>query len=433
MTAAFDVAVVGAGPAGCMAALAAARTGGRTALLERGPYPGAKNVYGGVVYGRILDRVLPEWTEEAPIQRWITRRSTMAVSPQGSVSLDVRGNAWAKPPFNGATALRSEFDAWLADRAVRAGATLIPSTTATGLIYKNGRVAGVRTDRTDGDVAAEVVIACDGVNSFLAREAGLFEEFTAANLTLGVKEVLGFDRQEIDRRFGLRGREGVDIEILGCTSGIPGGGFIYTNLDSIAVGVVLSLEGLKNTSLRPEQVLLNMKEHPSIAPLIMGGELLEYSAHMIPEGGLDAMPELAADGLLVAGDAAGMCLAAGLYLEGVNFAMAAGMAAGETAAKAAASGRVEREHLREYTRALGENFVLKDHRRFRKIPHLLMSDRMQDSYPGWAIDSAVEMFTVRNPEPKPGLRKILNGTRKKHGLSWRRIARDASTFIRGFG
>lgn len=353
MTAAFDVAVVGAGPAGCMAALAAARSGARTALLERGPYPGAKNVYGGVVYGRILDRMLPEWTEEAPVQRWITRRSTMAVSPQGSVSLDVRGNAWAEPPFNGATALRSEFDAWLADRAVRAGATLIPSTTATGLIYENGRAAGVRTDRPDGGVAAEVVIACDGVNSFLAREAGLFEEFTAANLTLGVKEVLGFDRQEIDRRFGLRGREGVDIEILGCTSGIPGGGFIYTNLDSIAVGVVLSLEGLKNTSLRPEQVLLNMKEHPSIAPLVMGGELLEYSAHMIPEGGLDAMPELAADGLLVAGDAAGMCLAAGLYLEGVNFAMAAGMAAGETAARAAASGRVEREHLREYARALG--------------------------------------------------------------------------------
>lgn len=433
MTAAFDVAVVGAGPAGSTAALAAARAGARTALLERGPYPGAKNVYGGVVYGRILDRILPEWTEEAPIQRWITRRSTMAVSPQGSVSLDVRGNAWAKPPFNGAAALRSEFDAWLADQAVQAGATLIPSTTAVGLIYENGRAAGVRTDRPDGDTAAKVVVACDGVNSFLAKEAGLFKEFTAANLTLGVKEVLGFDRQEIDRRFGLRGREGVDIEILGCTSGIPGGGFIYTNLDSIAVGVVLSLEGLKKTSLRPEQVLLKMKEHPSIAPLTMGGELLEYSAHMIPEGGLDAMPELAADGLLVAGDAAGMCLAAGLYLEGVNFAMAAGTAAGETAAEAAASGRVGREHLREYTRALGENFVLKDHRRFRKIPHLLMSDRMQDSYPGWAIDSAVEMFTVRNPDPKPGLRKIINGTRKKHGLSWRRIARDASTFIRGFG
>ncbi len=433
MTAAFDIAVVGAGPAGCTAALSAARGGGQVALLERGPYPGAKNVYGGVVYGRILDRILPEWTEEAPIQRWITRRSTMITSPQGSVSLDVRGNAWSEPPFNGASALRSEFDAWLAGRAVQAGAVLIPSTTATGLIYDNGKVAGVQTDRPEGDLRAQVVIACDGVNSFLAREAGLFEEFTAANLTLGVKEVLGFDKREIDRRFGLRGREGMDIEILGCTSGIPGGGFIYTNLDSISVGVVLSLEGLKNSSFRPEQVLSNMKEHPSIAPWVQGGELLEYSAHMIPEGGLDAMPELAADGLLTAGDAAGMCLAAGLYLEGVNFAVAAGQAAGEVAARAVEAGHTDREDLQEYTKILEDSFVLKDHRRFRKIPHLLMSDRMQNVYPGWTVDSAVEMFTVRNPEPKTGLRKIINRARKKHGLSRRQAVSDALTFIRGFG
>ena len=433
MTAAFDIAVVGAGPAGCTAALSAARGGGRVALLERGPYPGAKNVYGGVVYGRILDRILPEWTEEAPIQRWITRRSTMITSPQGSVSLDVRGNAWSEPPFNGGAALRSEFDAWLAERAVQAGAVLIPSTTATGLIYDNGKVAGVQTDRPEGDLKAQVVIACDGVNSFLAKEAGLFEEFTAANLTLGVKEVLGFDKREIDRRFGLQGREGMDIEILGCTSGIPGGGFIYTNLDSISVGVVLSLEGLKTSSLRPEQVLSNMKEHPSIAPWVQGGELLEYSAHMIPEGGLDAMPELAADGLLVAGDAAGMCLAAGLYLEGVNFAMAAGQAAGETASRAVEAGHTGRGDLQEYTQMLKDSFVLKDHRRFRKIPHLLMSDRMQDVYPGWTVDSAVEMFTVRNPEPKIGLRKIIDRARKKHGLSRRQAVSDALTFIRGFG
>ena len=433
MTSAFDIAVVGAGPAGCTAALSAARAGGRVALLERGPYPGAKNVYGGVVYGRILDRILPGWTEEAPIQRWITRRSTMITSPQGSVSLDVRGNAWSEPPFNGAAAFRSEFDAWLAGRAVQAGAVLIPSTTAVGLIYDNGRVAGVQTDRPQGGVAAQVVIACDGVNSFLAKEAGLFKDFTAANLTLGVKEVLGFEKREIDRRFGLRGREGMDIEILGCTSGIPGGGFIYTNLDSISVGVVLSLEGLKESSLRPERVLAAMKEHPSIAPLVEGGELLEYSAHMIPEGGLDAMPDLAADGLLVAGDAAGMCLAAGLYLEGVNFAMAAGMAAGEVAARAAASGRTGRENLQEYTKILKSSFVLQDHRRFRKIPHLLMSDRMQGAYPGWAVDSAVEMFTVRNPEPKPGLRKIINQARIKNGLSRRQAVRDALAFIRGFG
>ena len=102
----------------------------------------------------------------------------------------------------------------------------------------------MRTDRPDGDLRAALVIACDGVNSFLAKEAGLAEPSDAAHYTLGVKETLALPKEVIDERFGVRGRQGVDIEIVGCTSGVNGGGFIYTNLDSIAVGVVLKLPKL---------------------------------------------------------------------------------------------------------------------------------------------------------------------------------------------
>src|SRR5215211_3666063 len=66
----FDVIVVGAGPAGSAAALTLARAGRSVVLLERGPFPGAKNMYGGVVYGRVLDAVVPRWWEEVPVQRW---------------------------------------------------------------------------------------------------------------------------------------------------------------------------------------------------------------------------------------------------------------------------------------------------------------------------------------------------------------------------
>ena len=115
-----------------------------------------------------------------------------------------------------------------------------PRTTATGLLRDDaGRVTGVRTDRPDGDLTAPLVIACDGVNSFLAKEAGLYPDAVPENFTLGAKEVLALPREEIDKRFGLTGHEGADFEIVGCTRGIPGGGFVYTNLDSIAVGVVL--------------------------------------------------------------------------------------------------------------------------------------------------------------------------------------------------
>ena len=139
------------------------------------------------------------------------------------------------------TAYRPDFDHWLARKAEADGAELVCSTTATGLLRDGDRVVGVRTDRPDGDVTADVVIACDGVNSFLAKEAGLFGTVDATNYTLGVKETLALPKEVIDERFAVRGREGVDIEILGGTSGVSGGAFVYTNLDTLGVGVVLKL------------------------------------------------------------------------------------------------------------------------------------------------------------------------------------------------
>ena len=197
-----------------------------------------------------------------------------------------------------------------------------------------------------------MVIACDGVNSFLAKEAGLYGEVDAANYTVGVKETIALPKEVIDERFGVRDREGVDIEILGGTSGVNGGGFIYTNLDTLAVGVVLKLPKLGAQKLRPEQIIANLKAHPAIAPLVEGGEIKEYSAHVIPEAGLSMMPKMTGDGMLVAGDAAALCLAAGIWLEGVNFAMASGMYAGEAAAEALAANDTSAAGLAGYERRL---------------------------------------------------------------------------------
>jgi electron transfer flavoprotein-quinone oxidoreductase len=429
-----DVIVVGAGPAGAAAALTLARAGRSVVLLERGPFPGSKNMYGGVVYPRVLDSLVPRWWEEAPVQRWVTRRSTMVLTGKQALTVDYRTEAWGEPPYNGATAYRPDWDAWFAARAETEGARLVCSTTVTGLLRDGPRVLGVCTDRPDGELTARVVVAADGVNSFLAKEAGLYRSVDPAGFTVGVKETLGLPKEVIDERFGVRDRHGVDIEMVGCTGGIPGGGFLYTNLDTLAVGLVLQVPALAAQDRRPEELIAAMKAHPAVAPFVEGGELKEYSAHLIPEGGWSMMPSLGCPGMLVTGDAAALCLAAGIWLEGVNFAMGSGMIAGQVIDHAMSRGTAAGADLSDrYREALERTFVLRDHRKLRDASHLVLSDRVQQRYPVLAANVVERMFRVDNPDPKPGLGRIVREERTRAGLRWRDLARDAYRGWRSFG
>ncbi|TVR58375.1 MAG: FAD-dependent oxidoreductase [Candidatus Competibacteraceae bacterium] len=431
----FDVIVVGAGPAGSAAALLAARAGLKVLLLERGEYPGAKNVSGAVFYGSaILNELIPNWWEQAPVERYVCRRDISFMSPTTAVALDFRcaGAGYATAPYNGFTVLRPKFDRWLAAQAEAAGAFLLTSVVVDDVLRDNGRVVGVRVRREQGEIYGKVVIACDGVNSFLAKKAGLQREFHQHELSLGVKEVVGLDPAIIQDRFHLTGNDGIAFEYLGAiTEDVHGGAFLYTNQDSLSLGVIGQISSLVERRKRPYELLEGFKAHPAVAPLVRGSKLREYSAHLIPESGWAMKPKLYTDGMMVAGDAAGFCLAAGLYLEGMNYAMQSGLAAAETAIQACQRGDFSARALAVYEKQLKQRNVLTDFRAYRHAPAFVNGARLQNLYPELIARSMENLFRV-NGAPKQKILPLAYRMTRQLEIKPGQLLRDAYQVARSY-
>ncbi len=316
----FDAIVVGAGPAGTSAALGLARKGAKVLLLERGEYPGAKNMFGGMMaYCPAAEQLVPGFWERAPWERAVTKRVLSVVGEGSSTSLVFQAASGSDRPSAGAgstsdrtltgfTLFRPLFDRWYAEQAVAQGVTLLTGCRVEGLLVRDGAVRGVRVAGVDDVVEAPLVVACDGTLSLLAQEAGLHGGFKPEQVALGVRALYLLTEEEINERFGLTGREGATHEFLGCTDGIRGGGFVYTQTETLSVGLVVHLDSLKQRGIPPYELLERFVASTPVAPMLRGARLVEYSAHLLPEAGLRMVPRLSTAGLLVAGDAAGSLL-----------------------------------------------------------------------------------------------------------------------------
>ena len=388
----FDAIVVGAGPAGCACGLTLARAGLSTLIVERGKFAGAKNMWGGVYYGPLFYKLFPNFWDEAPVERYILHHKFSFLTGDAALSAEFTTEKFGTFPYNSFSLLRARFDRWFADKVQEAGAIVAAGLQADDLLWDGTRIVGIKAG--GDELPASVVVACDGVNSILAEKAGLRKRPLPQDVKQGVKEIIRIPRQTLEQRFNLSNDEGVAWEFIGSfTKGIPGGAFLYTNKDSLSVGIVVQLSTLVENKVEANDLLEEFKMHPHVARYLEGGELVEYSAHLIPASGKSRKTELFADGFLVAGDAASFCLITGLNLEGSNLAVASGIAAAETVIQAKKKGDFSKATLSHYPFLLKQSFVLKDLETFKKAPKFLANPLIYRVYPGLACEMAEKIFT----------------------------------------
>lgn len=402
---AFDVIIVGAGIAGAVTAYILAREGLEVLLIERGNLPGSKNMTGGRIYSHSLEKVIPNFAEEAPVERKITRERVYMMTDDSTVGLDFYSNHLGIQGQDSYSVLRAPFDQWLAGKAESEGANVVTGICVENLIVNNGKVCGVRAG--DDEITARVVILADGINSLLAQKIGMREEFKPKDMAVGVKELWQLPASVIEDRFGCSQKEGTACMIAGSASDSRmGGGFLYTNKDSISLGVVASLSELGNKSV--PQMMEDFHNHPAIAPLLKGAKLIEYSGHLVPEGGYNMIPRIIGNGVLVVGDGAGFCINLGYAVRGMDFAVASAECAARAVIVAYQNGDFSEAGLQNYKKYLEETFVLQDMKLYQNFPlFLAKTPRLFSKYPEMAVEMLTNIFIMDGRADQPLIKKIM--------------------------
>lgn len=423
----FDAIVVGSGCAGPVAAYELAKAGRSVLVIERGTFCGAKNVSGGRLYAHALANVFPDFRDSAPLERRITRERITLLAADAGTTIDFTDEMMRAPRSESYSVLRAKFDPWLAAKAEDAGAEYINGIAVQRLLKQGSRICGVEAG---GDqITAEIVLLCDGVNSLLVPDAVDVAPMTPGQVAVGIKQVIELSPQVISDRALCAPGEGLAWLFVGdATAGRPGGGFLYTNTDTISIGLVAPIADLTTADLTLSAMLENFKANPAVAPMIAQGRVVEHSGHMVAEAGYDAMPPLVGDGVMLAGESALMCINAGYTVRGMDFAIAAGQQAGLCAAQALAAGDTSAAGLASYRTALENSFVLQDLKTLRRFPHFMESTpRLFSTYPQLARDVLRCLFISDGTPMKP-LRKNVLPISRKVGLV--NLMKDAMKGVR---
>lgn len=429
----FDCIVIGGGIAGLSAALTLARNNLKFLLVERGEFSGAKNVSGGVLWGTRLNDLVPDyWEQDAAFERYVNHRRLTFMDQDSAFSIDFKSGHFSEKPYKGLIVLRSRFDNWLASKveeAIAASDYPEESFVATNIlvdriIMENGKASGIKTG--EETFHADCVIIAEGVNNLLTRQVGLQDKYVPADyMATGVKEVIRFDQKVLEDRFQLEGQAGLTNEFIGFASdGVEGGGFLYTNKDSVSLGLVLNLKSMRENLSKDKKVydvLTRFKTHKAVRDMLEGGEVVEYSAHVVSTGDIRSLPkELYTDGVMLAGEAANLLLNSGKAIQGMDYAMESGILAAETVAEAKSRGDFSKATLSEYRKKLEDSYVMKDLRNFQGAVQFLHSEDMFTAVPKVVNEFGRQFFTV-DSRPTPKTPAMLKDAVGKHASLWRMI------------
>jgi electron transfer flavoprotein-quinone oxidoreductase len=368
-----------------------------------------------------MEEILPGFIDEAPVERRITRNCLSFLSPASFVNVDY-ADARLGQSVTAVSVLRARLDEWLAAKCEEVGVMVMSGIKVDALVMEEERIVGIRAG--DDELRAHVVVAADGINSFLCLQAGIRAQEPTKHLAVGVKSVIGLPRQVIEERFNLTGDEGVAYAVVGdCTKGVGGGGFLYTNLESLSIGVVLRLDDLVRSGETSSELHDKFLSHPAIEPFLRGGELLEYGCHLVAEGGLAMVHDLTRSGLVVVGDAAGLTLNTGFTVRGMDLAAGSGLAAAKAIDAALKKGDFSKASLDAYCTELNNSFVGKDMRTYARAPQFLENPRMYGAY-GQLLSEI--LYGVYNLDTTPRQRLVSGamGALKKSPLSLLQLIKD---------
>jgi electron transfer flavoprotein-quinone oxidoreductase len=361
----------------------------------------------------------------------VVRKRFGVLTADRALSIDFEDGEWKKEPYVGHTVLRARTDAWLAKQAEAAGATVVASVPVDRLNWEGRRVHGVV--QGGETMTAPVTILADGANSRLSLGTPIRPEahLAPAATELGIKEVFRLDRSVLEERFQLGPSEGHAEEwVTGMfPPGVLGGGFLYTNQDTLSLGLIVNVASLYDRGVYTTDLIEQFKLHPAIANRLKGAELLEYGAKLISSGWASRPSAFHGDGWMIAGDAAGFVFSNGLVIQGMNYAVRTGLAAAETALEARAAHDPSAARLAAYDRRLDVGGVIGDFRDFARMDRVKWNPRFYTAYPKFATELFHAMMTETGA-PKQKMRRLAKDARKSAGVSLTRIIRDGVELFR---